>query len=121
MIGAYEVLGDPPKPPRYDQLGAFYRAYPRSGAGPGEFDWSQWMPGAPGGVRVEVGDLGEMFGGGFSEFFNSIFGGMAGGRVETGGRSRGRDGEQAVRISLQEAFQGTTRTGRGGGRRLGGR
>jgi len=115
---AYEVLGDASKRARYDQLGASYRAYRRSGAGPGEFDWSQWMAGAPGGVRVEVGDLGEMFGGGFSEFFNSIFGGMAGGRVETGGRSRGRDVEQAVRISLQEAFQGTTRTVRVDGRRL---
>ncbi len=115
---AYEVLGDPSKRSRYDQLGASYRAYERTGATPGGFDWSQWMSGGPGGVRVEVGDLGEIFGGGFSEFFNSIFGGTAGGGAETRRRSRGRDIEQAVRISLHEAYQGTTRTVRVDGRRL---
>jgi curved DNA-binding protein len=67
---------------------------------------------------VEVGDLGDLFGGGFSEFFNAIFGGMTGGAAEVGRRSRGRDIEQAVRISLQEAYQGTTRTVRVDGRRL---
>jgi curved DNA-binding protein len=115
---AYEVLGDASKRARYDQLGASYRAYQRTGASPGGFDWSQWMSGAPGGVRVEVGDLGDIFGGGFSEFFNAIFGGMTGRGAEAGRRSRGRDIEQPVRITLHEAYNGTTRTVRVDGRRL---
>ena len=115
---AYEVLGDASKRARYDQLGASYRAYQRTGAAPGAFDWSQWMSGAPGGMRVEVGDLGDLFGGSFSDFFNAIFGGMTGGAGEAGRRARGRDVEQAVRISLKEAYEGTTRNVRVDGRRL---
>jgi curved DNA-binding protein len=115
---AYEVLGDASKRARYDQLGSSYRAYQRSGAAPGGFDWSQWMSGAPGGVRVEMGDLGDLFGGGFSDFFNAIFGGAGGRPAQAGRSSRGRDIEQAVRISLAEAYKGTTRTLRVDGRRL---
>lgn len=115
---AYEVLGDATKRARYDHLGSSYRAYQRSGAAPDSFDWSQWMSGAPGGVRVEMGDLEDLFGGGFSDFFNAIFGGMGGRPAQAGRASRGRDIEQAVRISLAEAYKGTTRTLRVDGRRL---
>jgi curved DNA-binding protein len=66
----------------------------------------------------EVGDLGDLFGGSFSDFFNAIFGGMTGGAGEAGRRARGRDVEQAVRISLKEAYEGTTRNVRVDGRRL---
>ncbi len=113
---AYEVLGDPSKRARYDQLGASYEAWRRGGA-PGGFDWSQWMGGAPGGVRVEMGDLEGLFGGGFSDFFQAVFGeAAAGGRGR--GRSRGRDLEQRVSISLDEAFHGTRRQVRRDGRML---
>jgi curved DNA-binding protein len=121
---AYEVLGDAKKRAKYDQLGASYQAWQQRGA-PGGFDWSQWMGSAPGGVRVEVGDLEDLFGGGFSDFFQAIFGGMAAaaaaGRAGTAGRSpltRGRDLEQRVPISLEEAFHGTRRTIRRDGRTL---
>ena len=110
---AYEVLGDPGKRARYDQLGSSYRAWERSGGRPGGFDWSQWMGGSPGGVRVEVGDFGDLFGGGFSDFFNAIFG-MAG----RGAPRRGRDLEQTLSITLEEAYRGTTRQLRQNGRRL---
>lgn len=104
---AYEVLGDRQKRAKYDQLGASYQAWERSGGRPGGFDWSQWTSGVPGGARVEMGDLGDLFGGGFSDFFNTIFG-MAGAAPRAG--RLGRDVEHNVRITLEEAYRGTSRT-----------
>ena len=116
---AYDVLGDPTKRSKYDQLGSSYRAWERMGGQPGGFDWSQWASGTPGGVRIEVGDLGDLFGG-FSDFFNTIFGGMAGQSQDFTGRhqSRTRDIEQPVNISLAEAYNGTTRVVRVDGRQI---
>ena len=111
---AYEVLGDSAKRAKYDRLGASYQAWQRGGA-PGGFDWGQWMGGAPGGVRVEMGDLEGLFGGGFSDFFQAIFSEMGG---STAARARGRDMEQRVGISLDEAFHGTRRQVRRNGRNL---
>jgi curved DNA-binding protein len=117
---AYEVLGDAEKRSKYDQLGSTYQDWERMGGQPGGFDWSQWGGGTSGGVRVEVGDLGEMFGGGFSDFFNAIFGGT--GAQESSARStassRGRDIEQPIQITMQEAYAGTTRSFRRDGKTL---
>jgi curved DNA-binding protein len=114
---AYEVLGDPDKRAKYDRLGHSYRQWERAGAG-SDFDWTQWTGAAPGGgVRVEFGDLGDLFGGGFSDFFNSVFGG-GGARPGARQRPRGRDLEQPVTISLQEAYQGTSRVLQRDGRNL---
>lgn len=109
---AYEVLGDPTKRARYDQLGASYRAWERVGGAPGGFDWSQWTAGRPGGVRVEMGDLGDLFGsaGGFSDFFNAIFGGVMAQAGPARAAAKGRDLEQTVRLTVAEAFKGTTRS-----------
>jgi curved DNA-binding protein len=112
---AYEVLGDPTKRAKYDQLGSSYQAWERMGGAPGGFDWSQWAGGGPGGVRVEVGDLGDLFGGNFSEFFQAMFGGMG---TRTQAPRRGRDLEQHVRISLSEAYHGARRSFDRGGKRL---
>lgn len=112
---AYEVLGDAEKRAKYDRLGSSYRTWERAGQAPGGFDWSQWSTGGPGGVRVEVGDLGDLFGGGgFSDFFNAIFG--MGAQAQR--RSRGRDMEQPITISLAEAYRGTSRTFSLNGRKL---
>lgn len=130
---AYEVLSDAQKRAKYDQLGAHWRQWQRMGYDPGQFDWSQWFAGAPGGVRVEwSGDLGDLFGGAgadmFSDFFRALFGGMGGAgrtrtaedlfRRTTSRRLRGQDMEAVVEITLEEAFHGTTRVLEQDGRRI---
>ena len=125
---AHEVLSDPEKRKKYNQLGASWRQYARTGAEPGGFDWSQWYSQPGGGrVHVEYADLGDLFGGGgggFSDFFSTIFGGR-GQRGPTDWRTQGQpygapgqDYEQEVEITLEEAFSGTTRILQKDGRRL---
>lgn len=105
---AYQVLNDSEKRARYDQLGSAYSNWQQRGGSPGDFDWTQWFGGQPGGTRVEYGDVNDMFGqDAFSDFFRSLFGGMGGARTST--RARRATYQQPITISLDEAYRGTTR------------
>jgi curved DNA-binding protein len=118
---AYEVLSNPTKRARYDQVADSYQSWQRRGGQPGNFDWARWTGGSPGGTRVEFGDIGDLFGGAdFSDFFNAIFSGMGGMRQGFGQaqRARGLDLEQPITISLNEAYRGTTRILQRDGRSL---
>ncbi len=128
---AYQVLSDSDKRNRYDQLGDSYVRYQQRGGVPGGFNWEDWFAQSPGerpggNVRVEMGDLEDLMGGGFSEFFSRIFGGTPnmGQPATSRGRTTGRvraarpSYQQDIEISLHEAYQGTTRLFEMNGRRL---
>ena len=122
---AYQVLGDSEKKARYDQLGDSYSRYQQHGGTPGNFNWDDWFTGSSAGrggnVRVEYGDLNDVLGGEFSEFFTRIFGGVPGRQARSSGRSAPQplpSYEQQVEISLYEAYSGTTRLMELDGRRL---
>jgi curved DNA-binding protein len=120
---ANEVLSDPDKRKKYDQLGNQWQTWQRTGGRSQDFDWSQWYtPG--GGPQVRYGtveDLEEMLGGvgGFSDFFQSIFGGMGQAhRTRASRPHRGRDVVTDIEVTLEEVAQGTVRILEKNGRRL---
>ncbi len=84
---AYQVLSDEDKRQKYDQFGSQWKQYQQGGGRAEDFDWSQWTTRGQPGTQyrtVSQEEFEQMFGGGlggFSDFFETLFGGMAGGRT----------------------------------------
>jgi curved DNA-binding protein len=109
---AYQVLGDTSKRQRYDQLGDSYSQWQQTGGSSDTFNWQDWFSqGQPaGGRRVDVRDFEDIFGGSFSDFFNTIFGGMGTTTTRQRRHTVPMNFEQQVSISIHEAYSGTQRS-----------
>jgi len=96
---ANEVLGDPDKRKKYDELGSNWKQYQQQGA-----------PGGQSGYGRTYHDFGQGFGGEFSDFFESFFGGSSFGgfgQQQRGSSSRkGQDLNAEMEISLNDVFYG---------------
>jgi curved DNA-binding protein len=136
---AYTVLSDPDKRSKYDRFGTSWEQYERAGGRAEDFDWGGWSNmGGNGGGRsgartMTPEEFEQLFGaggGGFSSFFDTLFGGAGMGagtqqRTRTGAGPRygfnydPRPGQSStapverqdvnVEVTLEEAYRGTTR------------
>jgi curved DNA-binding protein len=104
---AHEVLGDPEKRKQYDNLGTNWRQFQHAGF--------EGAPNEGGRYYQTQGDASDFFGGGsgFSDFFESFFGGRRAGRGSPFDRfdfeAPASDLSGEVPISLHEAYHGTER------------
>lgn len=99
---AYEVLGDPEKRTRYDQLGSGWDGQFSGQSHPSTENYK---------FHFSSGDPQQ-----FSDFFQSLFGGSswrsAASDLRGGGvrRQRGRDHESAISITLSDAYHGAKKS-----------
>jgi len=94
---AYEVLSDADKRKKYDRYGERWEQAEA-------FDQARRAGGA-GGAFTQTFDLGDLFGRGRGGPFEGVFEAFTGRR----GPMRGQNVEYAAEVTLEEAFQGTTR------------
>ncbi|MEO6694795.1 MAG: DnaJ C-terminal domain-containing protein, partial [Ignavibacteria bacterium] len=117
---ANEVLSDAEKRKKYDELGENWKYYQQSGGGNQDFDWSKYSNQSNTGNQQQYsyeGDFNNSFGGaGFSDFFETLFGGAGGGfgSTQTKGRrgarkatQRGEDLSAEMSITLEDSYKGS--------------
>jgi len=106
---AYEVLGDPQKRGKYDEFGANYRSGDEFRPPPGWEEPSYQFYGDPSAAGFTHDDLN-----GFSDFFETLFGGRGMGQsahfAGSARRMRGEDHEAGITISLEEAYHGAKKS-----------
>ncbi|MCW3105027.1 MAG: DnaJ-class molecular chaperone with C-terminal Zn finger domain [Bacteroidetes bacterium] len=96
---AHEVLGDPEKRKKYDELGENWQQY--QGNAQQENGRGQRQR------QRQYSESGSFEGGDFSDFFESVFGSSFGGGSR--GAQKGSDYSAEVQLSLEEAYNGTSR------------
>jgi|CZKP01.1.fsa_nt_gi curved DNA-binding protein len=104
---ANEVLSDPEKRKKYDQLGSNWKQYQNAGTNTND-GYRNYQSGNQGEGAAFSGNIDELFGnvGGFSDFFESFFGGRTNDPRQSRPR-KGKDHEASLSISLEEAHHGT--------------
>jgi curved DNA-binding protein len=107
---AYQVLSNPEQRAKYDNLGSSYSRFQQSGGRPHDFNWQDWFSSG----RQSSGSSDMFDSGGVSDFFQNIFGGKFGkGFSQSSGfqypPSRGEDYQAEVSITLEEAYNGTSK------------
>ena len=106
---ANEVLGDPEKRKKYDELGENWNYYQQRGQNQPEsnaqdFDWWQWTN------RGNSSNSSNFGNSDFSDFFENIFGGQfSGSRQRKPRAAKGKDYQADMELSLEEAYTGTSR------------
>lgn len=105
---ANEVLSDPEKKKKYDELGSNFNQYRQQGSPEDSFDWSKWTSGNQGNYGSFSGEEAFGNGGEFSSFFESIFGGSGGFNRRSGAKMKGQDYRAEIEVSLEDAYHGTS-------------